>query len=772
MASAAWRPAALCARCAVSGPQIAADRVRYEVRSADGAVRGPLSFEAMVDQLRRGAVPPGSRAGRAGALHVHPFALPELAPYFVEGSAQHAALHQGRAAETSARRSGAVRRGGRAVAMVAAAGGLLGLAGYGWMQGMFVLPEPVVEQLTTQGQAALATAREKVALAFGAPATNVGAREVPGEQLLADLRAAHPTAEGHSILHLQRARVDMWTGTTSAMEQARTALEQAVVLAPEDGEAWAALAEVYAALGERDVDMVALAAQAADRADALIDGPSAQRAQAAVALAQGERSRAADLATPCGDPPGAAVDLAKGVDPTCAYFVAAALGRDVELAALARAYPENFRMQLARAQTELHKGRPLDAVELAGALSRAHPKESAPWGVLLEAHAHVGAWRDARQAGQRVRELAPQDLRRRALFASVVLKAEGDAQAALAAYTELVALPGFGASTDRAQILADAAAAANALRKHDEARDWADKALAVHSAHPAAVLQKAIALGALGQHTEAELVLRAADLGPLSPTDSARFHTGAAVLHLRGGRERLAETELALAIEADGGYVHARLVKAWARAVVKDGEGAVRQIEEAALLDLSADRQRSPLRSIWWPSLEYGELLRALDAELGSDVRFEKRLAGAKGIVAAANGVADARSLLERGAAAGVDGAFARAALAQVYLERGMAAPARKTAAAIKHKAGEPAIGLGVQAKAASLLGDPAAARSFFAQALDRDPQLPVLHRWRGEHLASVQEPAEAARELQEALRLAPDDLVAHRALVELERPR
>jgi predicted Zn-dependent protease len=769
---AAWRPAGLCARCAQSGPQIAVERVRYEVRGEDGAVRGPLSLDAVVDQLQRKVLSPGSRVARVGAAHVHAYALPELANHFIPGTREQAALDKGRAAEASARRSGALRRGGRAAAVGLAASAAIGLAAWGWMNDLFVVPEAATAAIEAEAAALFATAQEKVELAFGDPAARVGPRAVPGEALLAQLTTAWPSPQGHAVLHLAEARVLMWQGTTTAMGQARVRLEQAAVLSPEDGEVWASLAEVYATLSERELELGARAAQAADRADALIDGPSVLRAQAAVAMAAGDRSRAADIATPCGEPPSAAVDLSKGVDPTCAYFVAAALGRDRELAALARAYPDNFRIQLARAESELHAGRPLDAAELAGKLARAHPKESAPWGVLLDAHVAVGAWGDARQAGERLRALSPQDLRRRVLLANVLLKAEGQAQAALTELDEIIKLDAFAAYAERAQVFADAAAAAAALKRHEQALAYADRGLAVSGAHPAATLHKAIALAQLGKHADAELTLRGADLTGLSSGDSGRFHVGAAALHLRGGRERLAESELSQALEADPSSAHARLVKAWARAVLKDGEGAVRHIEEAAFLDLSADRVRSPLRAVWLPRLDYSELLRALDAELGADLRFDKRLAGARGIVAAVNGQAEARGLLEKGAGAGIDGAWSRAALAQVYLERGMPGPARSTAAAIKHRGGDPAIGLGVQARAASQLKDPAEARSLFAQALDRDPQLAVLHRWRGEHLASAGEKADAARELKEALRLAPDDMAAQRALVELERAR
>ena len=773
-AATGWRPAALCPRCALGGPQIPPERLRYELRAAGGAVRGPLSAEVVVEQVVRGAAVPSDRVSRAGGLahRIHEHA--DFRAYFVEGTVEQQRVGRDRSAEASDRRSGAVRRTSRTlgVGLLAAAG--VAVAVFGAQADWFVIPESSISAASASVAEAYAVAEEKVALAFGGAdgAAALAKRVVPGEALLAKLVAEHPQPKGQPLLLLHEARLQLWTGTTAGMEEARAQLELAVVLSPADGEIWGSLAEVYAALSERDPSLALSASEALDRADALVDGVTVMRAAAAVAMADGQLSAAADLATPCGDPPGAAVELGKGVDPTCAYFVAAALGRDRELMALAKAYPMNFRVQLARARAELDAGRPLDAVELAGALSRQHPKESAPWGVLMDAAMAVGDWPSARTAGERLAALAPRDVPRRARLAQLLLKAAGDPAASLKEFDEISKLPGFVEHPERAQLYADAAAAANALRRSDEALSWSERALKANPASPAACLQKATALAATGKHADAELALRGADTAGLSSAEGARFHVGAAVLHLQGGRERLADGELSLAREADATLVDALLVRAWARVLVNDGAGAVRQIEEAAYLDLTAERLRSPMHVIWWPSMTYKPLLAGLRSSLGDDLRFERRLSAAEGVIAAALGDPGARALLERGASGGAEAGYAKAALAQVYLERGMPGPAASNAAAVKQRGGDPAIVIGVQARAASLLKDRTAARTLFAQALDRDPQLAVLHRWRGEHLAGEGEASDAARALKEALRLAPDDLVAARDLFELERSR
>lgn len=750
-----------------------AERVRYELRAATGAVRGPLSAEAVAEQIVRGAAGPTDRVSRGGGLasRVHEHA--DFRAFFVEGTPQQQRMGRERAAEVSDRRSGSLRRTARAAAAVLLAGGGLAVAGMGAQQGWFVVPESSIAALSDGAAQAYAVAEEKVSLAFGGPggAAALSKRVVPGEALLKQLIEAHPAPKGQPLLLLHEARRLMWVGTTAKMEEARVQLELAAVLSPDDGEVWGSLAEVYAALSERDPELIAAATAALDRADALVDGVTVMRAGAALAMADGRGPAAADLATPCGDPPASAVSLGKGVDPTCAYFVAASLGQDRELMALAKAYPMNFRIQLARVRAELDAGRPLDAIDLAGALSRQHPKESEPWGLMMDAALEVGDWAAARAAGERLAALSPRDGLRRARYAQVLLKAAGAPEPALQEFDEVTKLQGFAEHPDRAQVYADAAAAANALRRPEVALGWADRALKANPASPAGCFQRATALAALGKHADAELALRGADTSGLTGAEAARFHVGAAILHLQGGRERLADGELDLAREADASLVDAQLVRAWARVVVNDGAAAVRLVEEAAFLDLSAERARSPLHRIWWPALSHRELLTGLRASLKDDLRFERRLAAAEGVIAAAIGDPGARALLERGVT-GAEAGYAKAALAQVYLERGMPGPAAKNAASVKQRGGDPAIVIGVQARAASQLKERAEARTLFAQALDRDPSLAALHRWRGEHLAAEGEANDAARAFKEALRLAPDDTLAARGLFELERSR
>ncbi len=762
-------------RCAASGALIIEERLRWDIRTSGGGARGPLSRDAVMDQLVRGAAGADDLIARGGGAWLPIAEHKDFRASFIDGTSEFQRINGNRAAERSEVRSGKVRRGARSLVAVAAAGVSVAFAGWALESGVLVMPEELVDGVSD----AVGEGWEKVSTTVQIAAGNTevngrgGAnRELPGEPLLHVLKERWPSPEGTAVERLHRGRAALWDGTTPALEKGREELEKAAVLSPMDGEIWAALAETYAVLSEREPGLLAGASSASDRASALISGASAQRATSAVAFADGRRPQAADAATPCGDPPAAAVEPGKGVDPGCAFFVAASLDRAADLAILAKAYPESFRLALGRAQVELRLGRLDEGVAILTDLSRRYPGESEPWGLLLETQAELGDWQAAVAAGERLAKLSPGDIRRRTLLARIQLKALRDSESAATQLADLRALPGIGESPWKAEVFAESAAAEFAEKRYAESVELADRALSVTAGAPGAVLIKALALTELGKSSDAEGTLRLADTSTLSPYEASRFHTMAGLIHSRAGRERNADAEFSAALEVQHGAVLPLLARSWVKLQVGDTEAALRYIEEVAYTDISALRTQTPLVNVWWPEKDWRELETALVAALSSDVRNARRLEAARGILAWVRGSADARGLLERSVAGGAVSPPARACLAQLWLERGFPAQAQENAEAVRDRNGDPAIVLGVRARAASLQKQAGVAVTLFGQSFDKDTSLAVVHRWRAEHLLETGDVDAAIQAAGEAARLAPGDLEVKKLQVNISKSR
>ena len=333
------RPAALCKRCFLSGPQTARDRRRWSVRTVAGGTRGPLSHEALVDQLLRGALGPVDLAVRQGGVWKPIIEHPDLQSFFLPGNHDADRLTGSQDQRRKERRSDDARRilrfGTSAVAAVAG----IGVAWYAVQNEMFVLPEAMVDEVAEAFDKTGAAVTDQVSRAVdesAAVAEVQRRRNLPGRPVLEALRAKWPDADGPPHLLLQRGRVGLWSGTSKGTRGARAHLEQAALLAPEDGEAWASLAELYALLLVDEPDLSDNLTMVVDRAVALNpESVSASRAAAMASYAHGNRGAAADLANRCASSPGSAGQAGSSTDLGCALVAAEAQGLVADLTALA-----------------------------------------------------------------------------------------------------------------------------------------------------------------------------------------------------------------------------------------------------------------------------------------------------------------------------------------------------------------------------------------------------------------------------------------------------
>lgn len=766
--------APLCATCDAAGPQRVGETLRWMVRTQDGRSRGPLSRDAVHDQLVRGALVGADRISRDGGEWSTIDTHADFRAHYLPGTPEFERLHREQASARRERTGGEVKRRGKTVLAVGAAAASVALAAGASLGGWFVVPEEAAAwmgQATDKVRAAVG-GRIETAVDEDAAARSVrAARELPGQAVVDAAIAAHPGVQGPAALHLAHGRIALWAGTRGSAEQARIHFERALALAPRDPEAASGLAQALAALYGDDPDLGTPMSKAAERADAAApDSVAGLQARAAVARASGSGALALDLSMRCGDPPSLAGMAGEGVDLRCALTAAELAPNAGALAALDRRFPDAYPIRAARTETALRTDDLSLAIALGGRLAKDHPKEVVPQAVLAQAYAEAGQFDAALVAATEAGRLDPRRLGARRLRADLLLKQAGRPRDALAEYEGVIAHEAFRRMPDQAQLFADAAAAALAAGASDRAIELADQSLKADSGNPAASLHKARAQVQRSDKPGAEATLRDADLTRISGHQQARYHVGAARVYLELGRERMAVDELANARDADPHWPVAALETARARLRVKNLVGAIELIELVAYLDGLQEGARSPLHTIWYPSTDWNRIRGDLERGLVGDVRFAARGAGVLGVVSWIGGMPGARRELEQAVKNSDEVPAAHAALAQLMMARGDVDAARFHASAVLAAHQDRAVIRAIKGRAMVAQGDAAGGDAELNKALQDDAANPGVRR----HLAytrqqqgDVTAAVEAWRQVQ---RLSPGDIGARSALLALEQ--
>ena len=767
------RPAALCKRCTVSGPQTDRARRRWSVRTVGGGTRGPLSHEALVDQLLRGALGPVDLAVRQGGTWKPIIEHPDLQSFFLPGNHDADRLVGSQDRRRQERRSDDARRMAGFTASMVAAVAALGVATYAIQNDLFVVPEEIVDEITEAFGNTSAAVTEQVARAVDESAAVEEMelmRNLPGGEVLRALQERWPNAAGAPNLRLHRGRIGLWSGVQSERLDAREHLEQAVILAPEDVETWSALGELYALLLVDEPELSEPLTLVVDRVSAMAPASvAASRTAALASFAHGNRGAAADTANRCAASPGTAGQVGSNTDLGCALVASEAQGLLTDLAALASRYPEEPRVMLAYARVLVEKQHLRDAVEVATALKRQYPDEAAPLVVLFDAYVALAEWDNALKAGRQVAQVSPGTIRVRVGVAEIALKVKGAAGTAVEMYQEAIAHEKFAMYPERNRVFNDAASAAVAAGRYDDAVALADRALALAERDAIAGLHKARALQMQGKSSEAEALLRATEPTLLEGHTLARWHVAAAVFYIEAGRERLAESELRSAGESDAFWPRVPLQAARNRLAVGDREGAISFLEQAAFMNIYSDEARDPLQNVWADDTDWKAFRRDLETELLGDVRFASRGYGVIGVVSMVGNLSDSRRVLERALVGGAEAPAANAALAQLHMRSGNTALAIKHSSQVVDTSANPGVLYGVRGRAMAQKGDAAQSRAAFVQALEKAPNEPTLYRWRAESQLVANDRRGARKSLGEALRLMPDDFQSRLMLVALK---
>jgi len=766
--------APLCSRCTAAGPQHDGGDLRFMIRTADGSARGPLSREAVRDQLVRGALQAVDRISREGGDWATMDTHADFRAYFLPGTPEFLHLHSEQDNNRRERLTDDVRRRGKATGAMAAAAASVALAVGASAGGWFVLPEAVGARVRGFLEDARATVGGSIQSAVDQDAAVravAATKDLPGQEVVDASIAAHPDVEGPAALHLARGRTALWDGRAGSAAEARVHFERALALAPRDPEAASGLAQAMALLYASDPDLGTPMSKAAERADAAApDSVAGLQARVAVARASGSAALALDLASRCGDPPSMGGMPGERVDLGCAIAAAALGGNEGALSALERRFPEAYPIRVARMQAALERGDLSLAVALGERLAGEAAEEPAAHVVLASAYTQLGRFDDALAEAGRVGVLEPDRLAVRRLHADLLLKRFSRPREALAEYESLLAHEGFVRLSGQAQVFADASAAALATGAGDRCIELADKALEIDRGSPAAALHKARALVQRGDKAGAEAALRDADTTRTTGHALSRFHVGAARVYLAVGRERLAVNELVNAREADPFWAVAALETARTRLKVNDLVGAIDLIESVAYMDAELESSRTPLHDIWYPATDWSRLKQEIERGLVGDVRFASRGAGVVGVVAWAGGMPTARRELERAIKNGDEVPAAHAALAQLMLGRGDMDGARFHAGAVLAAMQDRAVIRAVKGRAMITSGDVSGGAAEINKALQDDPSNPGVRRHAAVALEKRGDTAGAAEAWREVLRLAPGDVGARRALLALEK--
>ena len=768
------RPASVCTRCALAGDHLPAERRRWQIRTVGGSSRGPLSREALVDQLLRGALGPADLAARSGGRWMPLIEHPDLQSFFLPGAADAGRLEGSKTTRKRERRSDDLRHTLKVSSSVALAAASIVLAVFAFQTDALVIPQDTIDEVTDFFGATGTAVSSQVKRAVD-PTT--AAREVaqhrnlPGGQVLDTLRQKWPNVGGAAHLRLHRGKRGLWTGTRASLAEARDHLEQAVVLAPDDVETWAALAEVYALLLADAPELSDSLVLSVDRCLAMApDAASSLRAASMSAFVHGNRGSAADLANRCASSPGTAGKPGSSSDLGCALVAAEAQLLSPDLQSLHERFGGGLRVGLPYARVLVKQQNFREAVDIAEGLHTRFPKEVGPLEVLFQAHIELGQWENAKKAGRRAIDLAPHRLRNKIALAEILLKVDGAARPAHAMYRSAVTANNFKSYPNRPRALGDAAAAAIAAGKYSEAIEYADAAITIAERDPIAGLHKARALQKMGKVQESEALLRATEPTSLSGHDLAAWHVVAASFYIDAGRERLAETELRSAGETDAFWVGVPITAGRNRLSVGDRDGAISFLEQAAYMDLYLDAARDPLQLVWTEAPDWRGFRRSLESDLLGDARFASRGHGVIGVVAIYAGMSDVRRVLERALVGGAPAPAANAALAQYHMSTGNTALALRHTSQVVETSANPGVLYGVRGRAMARSGSAAQSRAAFVQALEKAPNEATIYRWRAEAQREGADFRGARKSLGEALRLMPDDLRSRVLLVDLKR--
>ncbi|MED5373144.1 MAG: tetratricopeptide repeat protein [Myxococcota bacterium] len=708
---------AICGRCRARHDTAATSQLY--VRRVGASEQGPLSREALEEQLERGLLGAEDRVreedGPWKRLDQHPW----FSGFFVPGDPRNQKLQaaldkraQEQAARTRSERVRYVSRfmlGALSVFVVAGASGVLYLR---WQD---------VSDLGAAGQGVAADAVLTTRMALDeevAAAALAEAQGLPAQELVEEIHARWPVPTDSLQDQLVAGWEGILDGSEEGLAQAQSSLEQAVSQAPESPEAVSALALAYA--GSPSAEARGRAPQMLDRAAALgSDSASIRRVKAGMALDAGAFQEAQEHAQACLE-----LDAEDGI---CHWMLGRAqsrLGEHAQAqAALERAQEllgDAPAVKLGMAIAALEAQRYDQALPLLLAYTRAHPKHAGAQGSLARTYLACGRYKEGLGPARRALAATPGDAALRLDSARLQLGAGRNAEA----LKTLAPLLEAGSEQEaEARILGARAALEGG--KASVAQGHAERALELVPGSPAAALALAQSHLADGEVSNAVGALSQVEEVGIPASERAILHFHLADLQRRMGRLREAEDSLKGALESRPQWIEAQVALAGVQVEAGNLPAALELLDGL------------------WKALPEAERVR--------DLRYPAALAQSATLAADLERVpiGDPR---QQAAQQGLGVVLAQACVS------GKGGCDRATAALGEQlKQDNSRIGaLYWQARVYLEMGRPSSARGLLDQAVGQQAAVASLLLARGTTLARLRDAAGARADLERAIALAP----------------
>lgn len=640
----------ICAACAASGAQLDRSSIRFVAQDSEGGTHGPLPAEQVVERLAKGILSPDSPVARDGAAWRPLCEHPDFRSAFVPGTPLHDHYSQhadaGRRAQAQMDRRRVVRGAVGAGAVTVAA--LFGA--WTWQSGGLILPESWVDRAGEGLGSAREAVESQVGLAMDEPEARsevAQRRGLPGDELVAELAAAHAGSSRPVGLAVVEGRLAWWEGTPVALAKAQADLEEAVGRSPEDPEVVGALTEILALRQRLDPSVVDTMSQLVERADALApDLLPSVRARAVVAWGSGNSEQAAEIA-------GACLKLSGGPaagDPMCALVAGDAARDEAALAALSERIGPRAPVLLAQARAARSNGQVDALADHAERLVALRPGDARSHRLLMQARRQLGQLDAAAQAGAELLRLEPSDMESTHQLARMGLalrRSPASLRRTLeaAAETQPAALEVY---EGRVAFYAEIAGLALLEGDAEGARAWAKEAAELDAGSPGAALVLAQLHVAQGDQEAAAAVLKDVEIDELDSRAQARYHLQAGRIFRALGLGRAAMSALDEAVEAEPLWPEARLERLSLLLELKNMEGVVDGLEQLALIDLSFEGERDPVVALFVPPADWATLRRAVEDAVLDDGRLTARQAELNGLMSFATGHDSASRYLER----------------------------------------------------------------------------------------------------------------------------
>lgn len=468
-------------------------------------------------------------------------------------------------------------------------------------------------------------------IAFALSGDGEAEAELPAEELVRQLRLANPGGVPPKA-DMQLLWVGISEGGQPSWPRARQTLESLVAAEPQNGEAIAALAVVYARMADQKPTLRPAAVQLMERARALVPDTLADaRMEAGLALYSGASLTAATEAA-------ARCLAAFPRDAVCLWYQGQALvsgGHLDEARAVLRAASEGLGGSAA-VDVALLGVASLETLDLLAAeaslLSYAEqlPQAAEPQLLLARFYRRVGRFSQAISAARLALQRGPELTDARLMLGTLLLHSAGQPGEALSVLLPLTE-PEVEPKATRLTALLHGSIAARWAGDPVQAARLAEQGLELRAGSPPLRLALAEALADQGKPEQVERVLRDADLVQLDERSTARFLRATAALQERLGWKRGASIAREQAALQDPGSADVVLEEAAAQVKRGSGATAVSMLMEIWRYDLLAELGHDPVVEVPVPPVSLPSLTSGLErlGRRGSQERLDGTRAAA-----------------------------------------------------------------------------------------------------------------------------------------------